>query len=55
MTILKDRLKKIDEIKDENIDYSDIPETDEKFWTNAELSIPVGKDRVTIRIDADVL
>lgn len=29
--------KQISEIKDEDIDFSDIPELDESFWEEAEL------------------
>ena len=55
MSISKKRLKEISDKKDENIDYSDIPELDERFWKNAKLLIPKNKKRITIRIDADVL
>jgi uncharacterized protein (DUF4415 family) len=44
-------------IKDEDIDFSDIPPLTEKFWKNAvrnPLYRPV-KKQVTVRIDADVL
>lgn len=36
------------------IDYSDIPETDEAFWADADV-IPPTKERITIRVDSDVL
>ena len=36
------------------IDYSDIPETDAAFWADAEV-VPPSKERITIRIDKDVL
>ena len=49
------RLKKLDEIKDKEIDYSDIPELDDTFWANAVLEYPVKKKPVTLRLDADVL
>ena len=55
MTISKKRLAKIASIRDEDIDYSDIPELDENFWANAELKMPENKSRITIRIDSDVL
>lgn len=42
-------------LRDEDIDYSDIPELDESFWANAELVMPEPKDRITARIDRDVL
>jgi uncharacterized protein (DUF4415 family) len=55
MTISKKRLDEIAAIKDEDIDYSDVPELDDRFWANAELRMPNTKDRVTIRIDRDIL
>ena len=51
----KDRLKELDEINNENIDYSDIPELDKKFWENAVIEYPEKKKPVTLRLDADVL
>ena len=32
--------KQISEIKDEDIDFSDIPELDESFWKEAEIVVP---------------
>ena len=55
MTISKKRLAEIAAIKDEDIDYSDIPELDERFWAKAQLRMPENKDRITVRIDHDVL
>ncbi len=49
------KLKKLDEIKDNNIDYSDIPEVDNDFWANAVIKYPEKKKSVTLRLDADVL
>lgn len=40
--------------KQDDIDLSDIPETDEAFWAEAEWRAPL-KERITIRIDKDVL
>lgn len=40
---------------DEAIDYLDIPELDESFWANAKLRMPENKNRITVRIDRDVL
>ncbi len=54
-TSKEQRLKKIDDIKDKNIDYSDIPELDEDFWMNAAIEYPENKKPVTLRLDADVL
>ena len=49
------RLKKINGIKDEDIDYSDIPELDENFWENAVIEYPKKKRPITLRLDADIL
>lgn len=42
-------------LPDEEIDYSDIPELDEEFWQNAELVLPDNKERITLRVDQDVV
>jgi uncharacterized protein (DUF4415 family) len=55
MTISKKRLKEIEAIRDEDIDYSDIPETDTAFWADAELRMPEPKKGVYIRLDPDIL
>ena len=49
------RLKKIEEIQEKDIDYSDIPELDDSFWDNAEIEYPENKKPVTLRLDRDVL
>lgn len=55
----KQRLKALAEMSDEDIDYSDIPPLDEKFWANAKprghfLYRPT-KTSTTVRVDSDVL
>ncbi len=55
MTISRKRKKAIEAIKDENIDYSDIPETDADFWANAELREPDRTQHVTLRVKQSVL
>lgn len=47
--------KRLDRMKDSEIDYSDIPPLGEDFFKNAVLWIPPGKKMVSIRIDEDVL
>ena len=53
-------LAALEAMPDSEIDYSDIPRTDEKFWANAvlfrdrHLYRPVKKS-TTVRVDADVL
>ena len=40
--------------KDENIDFSEIPELDETFWHQAELIEPDLTEQVTIRVKRSV-
>lgn len=49
--------KRFDSIRDEDIDYSDIPELDDDFFRKAQLAstFQKSKKRVTIRLDADVI
>jgi len=42
------------DMPDEDIDYSDIPELDEKFWAKAEVR-PPRKEGVYIKLDKDIL
>jgi uncharacterized protein (DUF4415 family) len=55
MSISRKRLEEIDAIRDEDIDYSEIPELDADFWRRAELQMPTPKKGVYVRLDADVL
>ena len=55
MSISKKRIKELKNIKDEQIDYSDIPELDESFWENAKLQRKPNKKTITIRIDPETL
>ena len=48
-------LKRIDQMTDEDIDYSDVPEVDAAFFETARVVVPPGKKQVTVRIDGDVL
>lgn len=51
----KNELKKLSEAPDKKIDYSDIPELDEKFWEEAVVEFPKVKKMVSIRLDTDVI
>ena len=42
-------------IKDEDIDFSDIPELDETFWQRAELVEPDRTVQITMRVKRSVL
>ena len=46
--------KKLQNMTDKDIDYSDIAKTDEDFWKNAKLVLPE-KKAISIRLDSDVL
>lgn len=57
MPISKKRIKAIENRPEKAIDYSDIPELDDRFFEHARLiTPPVGvKKHFTMRLDADVL
>ena len=46
-------LKRLRKMKDEEIDYSDIPELDEAFFENAVIVLPKPKASVCIRLDQE--
>ena len=56
MPVSKERSAEIEAIPDEEIDTSDIPEMDEKFFVAARLVMPPGasKKAVSLRVDEDV-
>ena len=45
---IKIDLKRIDAKRDEDIDYSDIPEVDEDFFKTAKIMVPPGKKQLTL-------
>jgi uncharacterized protein (DUF4415 family) len=45
----------LDAMADKDIDYSDIPSTDESFWKNAKVIVPKHKCQITLRIDDDII
>jgi len=47
--------KELAQVKDEDIDTSDIPEMDESFWANAKLSPPRTKPNVSLRVPSEVV
>ena len=47
--------ERLRQMRDEEIDYSDIPEQGEDFFKNATLRLPKPKAQVCIRLDQDVL
>lgn len=47
--------KRVDATKDREIDYSEIPELGEEFFSKAAVRWPPEKKQLTVRIDADVI
>jgi uncharacterized protein (DUF4415 family) len=47
--------KRLRAMRDSEIDLSDIPKLDKSFWATAKLTLPERKDRLTIRVDRDVV
>jgi uncharacterized protein (DUF4415 family) len=47
--------ERLRQMSDRDIDYSDIPETDEKFWANADVVVPIAKTHLSVRLDEDIL
>lgn len=52
---LESDLDKLDSIKDDEIDYSDIPELDEKYLVEVELGSEDSQDEVLLKVDHEVL
>ena len=48
-------MKRVDALRDEEIDYSDISELDAEFFRKARVVVPPRKQQLTIRLDTDVL
>ena len=46
---------KLDAMQDADIDYSEIPESDEEFFKSASVLLSPKKEQLTIRIDSDLL
>ncbi|MCB1827917.1 MAG: BrnA antitoxin family protein [Coxiellaceae bacterium] len=51
----KTDLKKLDSIRDNEIDYSDIPELDDEFFEKAKRIKPEPKQSLTVRYDKEVV
>ena len=46
-TSTEDRHKKLLAMRDEDIDYSDIPELDDDFWANSKVVMPKKKEQIS--------
>ena len=55
MPLSKQRIKELKAIKDEDIDYSDIPELDDEWFKNTVLVMPEKKVPVSLRLDKDIV
>ncbi len=55
MTISRKRLEELENIPEDAIDTSDIPELDASFWEKAELVKPLTKQAISLKVDSDVL
>ena len=51
----KSDLARIDKLRDEQIDYSEIPELDDNVFAQPLVDWPPKKEAITIRVDSDVL
>jgi uncharacterized protein (DUF4415 family) len=52
---IKSDLKRLDAMRDEDIDYSEIPEFDDEFLRTVEMKISPRKKPIALRLDEDVL
>lgn len=50
----KSNIEKLKKMDDSMIDYSDIPETDEEFWSDALIDAPENKVNISVSIDKDI-
>ena len=46
---------RLDKMTDEEIDYSDIPPLDDKFFTNAKVYVPPSNRKNFVQVDEEVL
>ena len=55
MSLSKKRLNELENISDQDIDFSDIPELDKNFWDKTEVRLPKNKKAISLRLDPDTL
>ncbi len=48
-------LSELAEVKDKDIDFSDIPELDDEFWKRAKVVMPSEKKKISLNVDVEVL
>ncbi len=54
-SMTKAELERFRNMKDEDIDTSDIPELDERFWELAQIIRPQKKIPISLRVDDNIL
>ncbi len=52
---IKSDLKRLNAMKDKDIDYSDVPEFDEEFLRIVVMKVSPGKKAIALRVDTDIL
>lgn len=55
MKTSKTNWQEVDALKDEDIDYSDIPELDRNFFKTAKVVMPKNKKVITLRLDEEII
>lgn len=50
-----DEVARVRNISDEDIDFSEIPELSADFWDNAVIVYPDKKERISIRLDSEII
>jgi uncharacterized protein (DUF4415 family) len=49
-------VEELAQVADADIDFSDIPELDDAFWSRAKIVFPqAGKTQLTLRLDSDLV
>lgn len=51
----EEELRRLDAIRDKDIDFSDIPELDEEWFKTAKVVLPAKKKAISLRVDLEVL
>lgn len=55
MSIREKTIEELADMPDSEIDYSDIPATDQEFWKSAKVVRPQPKTTISLRVDREVL
>jgi uncharacterized protein (DUF4415 family) len=55
LSISPERAKELAQVRDEDIDFGEIPELDEAWFKSAQVRMPENKERLTVRFDKDIV